>query len=321
MRYTIITPAYNSWALMKKYFESLENQTFRDFEVIIIDDKSTDDSFFKINEYKQNSTLEITVIQNEKNSGPGYSRNRGIELAKGEWITFADSDDWISEEFFEKINNVINNNDCNCVVFDYSAIRNNKIHAATTVYGNHNTGFLNLSDSIYDVRNHTFCKVYKKDFIVQNNIVFPELKRCEDVAFVCQALIACKSIYYLKESLYFYNQHSGSLSNNSNLAENDMILAYQILNKKIGHQFSCELERKSISDLLYGGVLMMCKAKKKRAEIQKYICMYESTHPNWYDGNNINRLGKKKRIFLVAIHKKNIILLRILTKIHSLLIK
>lgn len=321
MKYSIITPVYNSWLLMEKYFKSLENQTYKDFEVIIIDDKSTDDSFYQINEYKKKTSLTITIIQNEKNSGPGYSRNKGLEIAKGEWITFVDSDDWISDNLLEKINVVINKNNCNCVIFDYFAIRNNKLHESTTVYGNHITGFLNISDSICDVRNHTFCKVYKKELLFQNKVLFPELKRCEDVAFVCQALVSCNIIYYLKESLYYYNQHSGSLSNNSILAENDMVQAYKIIKEKMGQSFSYEIEKKSISDLLYGGVLMMCKARKKNKEIIKYINYYEEYNPNWYTSDNINRLGKTKKIFLLYIYKKNILALRLLTKIHTILIK
>lgn len=105
-KYSIITPQFNSFELMDKYFDSLLNQTVRDFEVVIVDDCSTDGSWKKLQEYVRQSPLQITLLQAEKNSGPGNARNMGIEAAKGEWITFVDNDDWVARDFLEKIDAV-----------------------------------------------------------------------------------------------------------------------------------------------------------------------------------------------------------------------
>ena len=116
MKYTIITPQYNSFELMDKYFDSLLNQTLKVFEVVIVDDCSTDNSWKKLQEYVKTSPLNITLLQADKNSGPGNARNMGIEAAKGDWITFVDNDDWVSTDFLEKVDEVIEREDINCVM-------------------------------------------------------------------------------------------------------------------------------------------------------------------------------------------------------------
>ena len=88
---------------MEKYFESFLEQKYTNFELILIDDSSTDDSYEKLKKYASTSTLNIKIFQTEKNSGPGLARNIGIEKATGEWITFVDNDDWVTEDFFDAI--------------------------------------------------------------------------------------------------------------------------------------------------------------------------------------------------------------------------
>ena len=97
---------------MQRCLESLERQQYKNFEVIVVDDCSTDDSYNQLKMYAQNSELNMTVVSNEKNRGPGYSRNVGIKLAKGRWISFCDADDWYPDDRLEKVSKKINNADC-----------------------------------------------------------------------------------------------------------------------------------------------------------------------------------------------------------------
>lgn len=110
---------YNSFDLMDKYFDSLNRQKYQDFEVIIVDDCSSDDSYSRLMEYAKNSKLDIIVCQTEKNAGPGNARNIGMERASGEWLTFIDNDDWVSDDFLLKIEDVLHSNDVHCVIYDY----------------------------------------------------------------------------------------------------------------------------------------------------------------------------------------------------------
>lgn len=82
-KYSVITPMYKSFNLMEKYFNSLEGQTYKDFEVVIVDDCSPNDAYDCVLAYSKTSRLDIRVFKTEKNGGPGIARNIGMENARG----------------------------------------------------------------------------------------------------------------------------------------------------------------------------------------------------------------------------------------------
>ena len=92
MKFSIIIPAYNAEKEIERTLQSIQNQTFTDYETIVVNDASTDDTAKIVSKYK-----DVILINNPKNIKAGGSRNRGIENAKGDYIVFLDSDDWIAE--------------------------------------------------------------------------------------------------------------------------------------------------------------------------------------------------------------------------------
>lgn len=315
-KYSIITPMYNSFSLMNRYFESLINQTYKNFEVIIVDDCSTDSSYKKACKYAENSELPITVLKVDKNAGPGNARNVGMGIARGEWITFVDNDDWIDIELLKKVNNIIEHNDVNCVIYDYYSTDGNKKTKHSSMYHG-NEGLVSVSDCMKYARNHSIGKFYKRVCCDNYNVRYPVVRRCEDVAFVCQAIDACGSVYYLKEPLYYYFQRKSSLSNNTNIDESDMIKAFSIIENSLSSKYPKEIMEKSVTDLLYGTLLMMCKSGKSSKEIKNYIINYEKKYSDWWNCTIVNYVGKAKKIFLMLARYKFIYGLKVLAKIHS----
>ena len=269
-KYSIVTPVFNSFKLMTRYFESLLNQTFKDFEVVLVDDCSSDGSYEQLKKYCENSPLNISLLKTETNAGPGNARNIGMYAAQGEWLTFIDNDDWVDIHLLEKIERVQEKSEANSIIYDYYTTngKDNKV-ARSMYYGT--SGEISLSNCMIYVRNHTVGKFYKLSKCRDKGIKFPPLKRCEDVAFVIRAIIACESAYYLAEPLYYYYQRPMSLSNNASLDESDMIKAFNILEKEFKNVYPRELMEKSVPDILYGVLLMMCKAGKRNREIIEYI--------------------------------------------------
>ena len=310
---------FNSFNLMEQYFESLNNQTYKNFEVIIVDDCSTDGSYDEVCKYAKKSPLTIYIYKSEKNMGPGNARNIGMNAARGEWITFIDNDDWIDTDMIEKINAVIEREKTNCVIYDYYITNGNKKKMARSMYSAER-GFVPLNKCISDVRNHTIGKVYRLDKLRKHNILYPQQRRCEDVAFVCRAVDACESVYYMNEPMYYYYQRSTSLSNNKQLDETDMIKAFDILENTLGDKYPEELKEKSVPDLLYGTLLMMCKAGKSNSEIRTYIKKYEKKYPNWYQCQSVKNLGKVKKLFFIAVRLKKITIMKQFAYIHSKLL-
>ena len=318
-KYSIITPMYNSFDLMGRYFESLNNQTYKNFEVIIVDDYSTDGSYEKACAYAEKSPLTISVYRTEKNSGPGNARNIGMDVAKGEWITFIDNDDWVETTLLEKVEEVIRQNAVNCVVYDYYITNGKENKIARSMYSGEE-GIISISKCMISVRNHTFGKFYKLSNCREKDIRFPNLKRCEDVAFVCRAIDACGSVYYMKKPMYYYLQRQSSLSNNKKLDETDMIKAFGVLEETIGNKYPEEIKEKSVPDLLYGVLLMMCKAGKSNREIKKYIKSYKKKYPNWFQCQSVDELGRAKKMFLIAVRFEQVVIMKILAYVHSKLI-
>lgn len=124
--FSLIIPCYNVIQFINQGLETLVNQTFKDFEIIFIDDCSTDDTYNFIANYKDKSSLDITLIKNERNCGPGQSRNNGINIANGQYITFMDSDDWLEHTFFEEMYNCIIKNNAEMVQCDFYRYYNEK---------------------------------------------------------------------------------------------------------------------------------------------------------------------------------------------------
>lgn len=318
-KYSIVTPMYNSFSLMKRYFASLCQQTYKNFEVIIVDDCSSDDSYEELCKYAEMSPLTIRVFKTEKNGGPGIARNIGMDAARGEWITFIDNDDWVDTHLFEKIENVIKENEVNSVIYDYYTTNGKENKPASSMYYGEG-GVIPLSKCMIYARNHTIGKFYKLSNCREKNIRYPELRRCEDVAFVIRAIDACGSAYYLNEPLYYYYQRPTSLSNNTKLDEADMVKAFAILEDKLGSKYPEELKEKSVTDILYGALLMMCKAGKSKKEIVAYIDSYEKKYPSWEKSEIIKHLGRAKETFLKMAKARNVLGMKAIAMVHSFII-
>lgn len=318
-KYSIITPMYNSFGLMDRYFESFRNQTYKNFEIIIVDDCSTDDSYYNAVDYAEKSELSIKVLKSDKNAGPGNARNIGMDAASGEWITFVDNDDWVDTSLLAEIEKVLVGHKVDCVIYDYYTTDgvNNKL-GASMYCGSE--GVVTLSDCMKYVRNHSVGKVYNLEKCRKGNIRYPNLRRCEDVAFVIRAIDACGGAYYLRKPLYYYYQRPGSLSNNTKLDHQDMVEAFSILENSLGKKYPAELKEKSVTDILYGSLLMMCKAGKSGSEIKDYLNKYETKYPEWWKCGIIGNLGRAKRVFLMAARYRKVGILKMIAYAHSKLI-
>ena len=114
---SIIVPVYNVENYLIRCLDSLVNQTLKEIEIICINDGSKDNSLNILEEYaKKDSRI---IILNQENAGLSAARNAGMEIAKGEYIGFVDSDDWVDLDFFEKLYIAAKNNDCDIAVADF----------------------------------------------------------------------------------------------------------------------------------------------------------------------------------------------------------
>ena len=311
IKYSIITANYNGFNLMDRYFLSLSKQKLKDFEIIVIDDCSTDDSYKKLTDYKKKTDLNMKVLKTPKNSGPGVARNMGIDVAEGIYITFIDNDDWVDDSFLEDIDKLLSKKKYDCLIYDYCLDFDGKTKNASSMYGNFD-GDIEKKDAIRYIRNHTVCKFY-------NSLHYPNIRRHEDIGFVGSVLTKCNTFFYLKKPYYHYVQHKSSLSRNKVIDESTLKIAYKMLEQNYKNDYFEELKEKSVMDLLYSMVLIMCKNKRKNSEIKKFIKEYNLNNKEWYKYEIINYIGKSKKIFLTCIRYRLIVFVKLLAFIHTLL--
>ena len=109
-------PSYNTRQYILEAIKSVQNQTYSNWELIIIDDCSNDGTFDCINNYLiSNNEKRVKVTFNEKNVGAAISRNRALALAKGKWIAFLDSDDFLEKDFLEVLSLYVKKHDCDMI--------------------------------------------------------------------------------------------------------------------------------------------------------------------------------------------------------------
>ena len=138
VKVSIITPVYNVEACIEKSIMSIISQSSKNFELILIDDGSKDKSIEIAKELLKNSDVNYKIIT-QKNSGVSVARNRGIEEASGEYITFLDSDDYIDSKFVELMYKKAKETQCDVVFCDYSEVdlNGNILTGNRTKYLNH----------------------------------------------------------------------------------------------------------------------------------------------------------------------------------------
>ena len=307
---SIIIPIYNAEKYIDRCISSLNNQTCKDFEAIFVDDGSVDRSGEISDNYAEKDARFKVIHKN--NSGPGPSRNAGIAEAKGEYILFVDSDDYIRCDTIEILDRVTKNeNYPDAVIFDY-VMTNGERNINRSSISYFEEGGISVKDAILCSVGSTWCKLYKTDIILKNAVSFPSLMRKEDFVFNKTALSYCKNIFYKKENLYFYYNNENSIMHTTSYSEDIQKSAFDNLSRNISYNYAELVDMLKINNYLISAVQNMLLKKVSFAEIKKFLYEYENDSPNWYKVSSEMRLSREKRLYLRLINKKHIFTLKIL---------
>lgn len=292
---SVIVPVYNVEKYLNRCIDSILNQTFKDFELILIDDGSKDKSYEIMKCYTKDKRLKIFK---QKNMGPAKTRNRGIKEASGEFIMFIDSDDFIDNNYIEKYYNASKNSSYDLVIGGYKKINGDKIEFIRRLKDGDFSKYLVMGP---------VCKLYKRTFLIENNISFLDTTASEDVYF--NALVYSKNpnIKIIDDTGYYYVYNSNSISNTLHKGFNqkvdiiglvDKINYKDINNVKLNQYF---IIRYLIWYLLYSG---------KKATSKEFMFEYNKLF-NWLK-SNIPDYRKNKYIYNCPIgeeRKINILIL------------
>lgn len=217
---TLIVPVYNSEEYIGKCLESILKQTYQDFEIMVVNDGSKDNSQKVINYYKENFPDKIISIEQE-NKGVSKTRNESIRKAKSKYIMFIDNDDYLDKDYIETFVKTAEEGDYDAVFAGYRRPNENKKIIKK----------MELKDTEWSkyMIMAPWAKIYKKEFLIDNNIEFLSVNLGEDIYFNLKAILASKKIKVIPFIGYnwFFNTASVSNTTQKNITN---LQVYELLN-------------------------------------------------------------------------------------------
>ena len=331
IKISVIIPVYNTEKYLKKCLDSIINQTLKSLEIICIDDCSTDNSLNILKEYQLKDNR-IKIIEQKENKGQGVARNLGLNIAEGEYIMFLDPDDWLELNALEILYKKLKETNADIIHFNYIE-ENEKLKSSN--YKNaakiikKRFGIKAKKESFYSLKNsdgsflykfemQVWDKIYKKDFILKNNINFAPNKHGEDHLFTIGYLISADKIYYVDEYFYHYTKRNNSerdkitdenfcVFENLKLIEN-LLKEKALLNKYKNDFVKCKIHYlgwnlRKIPDILKEKYINECKSllnKKEYGKMLKVAYNQNSILENIFSIKNDTEL-KRKIITLLGI--------------------
>lgn len=233
---SIIVPVYNmaSGGKLEYCLNSLLNQTISDYEIITVDDKSTDNSLELLRDFEKRYPEKIRVIESPENGRQGAARNKGILAAKGEYLGFMDADDWVLPDTYECALKKAEETGADVVGFDMCIVHEHTMTPTEHVACNtpDQTGIIDSKRrALLLLKPGPFStKIYKREFFFDPNFCFPEKIAYEDNAVVVDLVMRIKHFEHIPEVKCFYYQHSDSTTHSLTQKQiDDRITAMNIM--------------------------------------------------------------------------------------------
>ena len=214
---SVIVPVYNVEDYLHVCINSVLKQTYQNFEIICIDDASTDSSL-EILEYFSQKDSRVKIIKNEFNQGPGYSRNYGLNIAKGKYVFFLDGDDWINLNTFEILIKKADENNLDVLLFNEINFQDES--REFSIDWDDDSGFITYFENkifnhfdlgkknLFKLSNNIWNKLYLKSFLDENNIKFSnENLAYENIPFFYKVITSAERISTINDCLYIHREN------------------------------------------------------------------------------------------------------------------
>ncbi|MBQ9208892.1 MAG: glycosyltransferase family 2 protein [Oscillospiraceae bacterium] len=256
---SIIVPVYNLHDYLQNCLQSIGNQTYKDFEVIVIDDGSTDDSLSIACDYSEHDSR-FKVIHTD-NFGVSHARNTGIRASKGKYITFIDGDDWIGEDYLHTLHERICKDNVDIVACSY--FRSKDVSTLVPITEKDRiidrmTALNSIADPKWPWFSWPWGKLYLASLLKENSIFFDEeISVCEDSLFNSNVVMKANSILLLSKPLYYYRIQEKSATHQANTNPEKIHSKIQAFKKisLISNMFPGSQFQNRINRVLFGAFL------------------------------------------------------------------
>ena len=287
---SIVIPIYNVAPYLKKCLDSVCYQTLKEIEIICVNDSSIDNSLAIVKEYAKNDDR-IKIIDFKKNQGVSIARNKGIDIAQGEYIGFMDADDYVDLDFYEKLYNIAkseNSDIAKAMRFEIDILGQKKLQELNS----------QISLNKFNFTYQWTTAIYKNELIQSNKIRFPlNLQHTEDIVFLTHCLIKANKVALINDTNYYYCRHVNSLNSEEKKQEYlpfSILACVEILNlvqnasvSEIDEENYAFLYRKYLTDILSKIFLLNGKNEKQEAISLFIRSLHQIKNPEIITSDNV----------------------------------
>ena len=316
MTISVIVPVYNTSLYLKKCLSSILKQTYSDFEIIVVNDGSTDDSQKIIDKIKKKYPKKIKAFI-KKNGGLSSARNYGIKKASGDYIAFVDSDDWIEKEYLEKLYNTAIRGDYDITVCDtikdYPDCR--EVLRSNLEYSNDNIKNYIISYPMVWIR------LFKRE-LFENNYLFIENILYEDLCLSPTFVNKTKKIGFVNLPLYHYVQRDNSIMHQKKFSNNlyDIIKVLEIVYNSFKdnnnlEEYRDEIEYLYITHLLRSTTLRFLQYNDGQNKLKKVNNIIKIKFPNWRRNPYFKKSSFKMQLICRLAYNEKYRFIKLLQKI------
>ena len=305
MRFSVIVPVYNVADYLQGCVDSLLAQDCGDWELILVDDGSTDGKCPALCDGFAARYPELVRVIHQPNGGLGAARNTGIEAARGDYLLFVDSDDTLEPQSLERLSACVDRTGADMVIFHYCYVTEQGEQPGeprlSAVTGKPVT-LAEEPDLLLDSPSACF-RLWKRELFADGSIRFPGRVWYEDLCTTPKALLRARRIVQLPDSFYRYLLRPGSIMRNDNLRRNLEILdALETVRAWYEREGALERYRDRLCYLAVDSVLAAARrvllADPKAAYLPDFLGYVKRHYPDYRQNPLLPRLGKKKLILL-----------------------
>ena len=303
---SVIVPFYNVENYIEKCLETLVNQNLEDIEIILVNDGSKDRSKIIVDKFLKQYPEKIVYLEKE-NGGLSDARNYAIPHAKGEYIAFLDSDDYVEKTMYKDMYELAKKENSDMVECDFYweyPDKNKRKEDKGVIYNG-------KKEMLEKVRVVAWNKLIKKEILEKSRVLFPKGLRYEDVEFTYKLVPYLDKVSFLKKPCIHYIQREGSISNNQNERNKEI---FQVLDNVIKFykennlydEYKDELEYVYVRYAFCSSLLRIVKIKDENIQSELLELTWRKvneTFPNWKQNTVLKSKKDLKNIYLKTINK------------------
>lgn len=311
MIFSVVIPVYNVKDYLPKCIDSVLAQDFDDYEIVLVDDGSTDGESGAIcDRYAEANTARIRVIH-KPNGGLGDARNVGIEAAQGEYVVFLDSDDYVDAGMLSALAAVIDRFHCDVIDFGLAVVHDGKVTKQLVNDLPHECAFtLDEVPQLLLALPNACMRCWKRSLFLDTGIRYPARVWYEDIRTTLKLFAAAKSICAIPDAFYYYVQREDSIMHTPNVKRNAEILdAFDDLlgwyrSSGLFAQYYNELSRLTVDHVLLAGSVRVLRIDPDSELLGRFQDYVQTQFPDYLDNPLLAQLSRSHKLILRLLRQR-----------------